>query len=150
MVADAVEVRRGGRPEPGEARPGERRLGAASVARTTRPLDEPVIDEAVDEACDAALGQQQRVGEPAHAEPLCRRLGELEQGLVFLKRQCVAVTQILVEPPRDASVRTHERPPRTEVDVGGGEMVVGRLGGVGHPAILQRERSMAVPATIGT
>src|SRR5262245_55575170 len=50
VLGDAAKVRRGCRAQPAEAHLGQRRLRAAEVARAADPVDQAVVDEAVDEA----------------------------------------------------------------------------------------------------
>ena len=96
------------------SRPGARQdgLGAARVGEARVALDEPVGDEAVDEAGDAALAQQHAVGQLAHPEPAAGASASWQQRVVLGERQVVLGAQLLVEAPRDAGVGAQERPPR--------------------------------------
>lgn len=112
---NAGQMGRGRRPQPGQAGAGQRRFRSTGIARAARPLDQPVVHQAVDESGDAALGQEERVGEASHPEAVIRRLGQVEEGLVLLQGQRMTTAQVLVELARQSSMGMQERPPRTKV-----------------------------------
>ena len=100
---------------------GEDRLGAARVGEAGAALDEAVADEAVDQARDAALAEQDLVGELAHPDPPVGRLGDRQQRVVLGEREVVLGAQLLVQAPGDPGMREQERSPRGEARVAGGQ-----------------------------
>ena len=112
------------------ARPalGQDGLGTARIGEAGAPLDETVVDEPVDQARDAALAEEDLVGQLAHPDPPSGRLGDRQQRVVLGERQVVLRAQLLVEPARDARVREQERAPRGEARVARGQRSGDRLG----------------------
>ena len=121
---------RRGRPQPIEALLCELGLGAPGVARTGQTLHEAVLYKAIDQPRGAALGQDQDLGEAAHPQPSIGRFGEEEEGDVLLVRQAVLGSQVLVEAARELGVRAHERPPRGEPGIAGGQLRSGSFEGL--------------------
>ena len=135
MLADAAQVGPRGRPQAGQAALGEDRLGAARVGQAGAALDEPVADEAIDQPGDAALAEQDLVGELAHPDPPARRLGDRQQRVVLGEREVVLGAQLLVHAAGDPGMGEQERSPRGEARVAGGQRSSRGLGD-GHGGML--------------
>ena len=143
VIPDPGQVRRRRGTQKSQPGAGESCLGATSVAGATRPLDQTIIDQSIDESGHAALGKQKRIGQSAHAQLSTRRLGEVEKGLIFLERQGVSGAQVLIQTAGQAGMRVQERAPRSEIHV------VGAGGGgalCGHSHILPGESLRGQPS----
>ncbi len=125
VALDPAQVGARGPPQPFEALVGQDGLRATRIGHALVTDDEPVGDEAVDEARHAALAEDHPVGERVHAQPPVPRLGQREQRVVFAERQVVLGPQLLIEPSRDPRVGDQERAPWQESLVAGGDGMEG-------------------------
>ncbi len=143
VIPDAGQVRRGRGSQAGQPGSGQGRLGTPRITGAARPLHETILDEAIHESGDPALGEQERIGEATHAKPAFRRLGQVEERLVLLEGQCVPAAKVIVEASGDAGMGAQERAPGPKVQVARSRAEAVSVGHCHHPTPrwLRRQQS---------
>ena len=113
-LADAVEVRRPrGRQHLG-ALVGQHRVAPAAVVGAVVALDQPVVDEPVDEPRHPGAGEQHGVGQLGHPALAVGRRLERDQDLVRAERQIVRGGELGVERFHQCGVDAQQPAPRAE------------------------------------
>ena len=135
VLIDAAQVRAGGPPEALQSGARQDGLRAAGVGQARVPLHQAVQHQPIDETGDAALAEDHAVGQLTHPDPPLRRVGDGQERVVFRERQVVLGAQLVVEPPRDTSVRLQEGAPGLDARITRGQLRLGlgaRALGDGH------------------
>ena len=89
----------------------------APIVRARSPLDEAICREAIHEAGDAALRDENPLGEIRQAEPSSVRGLELDQDIELRKCKRAPAGKMPFQPARHHGVRTKERPPGRQLVV---------------------------------
>ena len=116
-AADAVEMRLTGLGEAGAAGVGDHGVHAAGVAGARAALDQPVADQAVDQARQAAAAEQHGVGQVGHAHLAVGAVGQEQQHLIRAQREAVGGGQLGVELARQRRVGAQEAAPGAELEL---------------------------------
>ena len=95
---------------------GENGVQAAAVGLAALAGDQAVADEPVDDAGDAAHGQEDGVGELVHPQPASGRAVEVEQHLVRAERETVLELELSVELANEVGVHAQQSAPGSKLD----------------------------------
>ena len=113
----APQVRGRGASQAAAAGIGQRRPLAPAVVLAAHALHQSVRHETVDEARDAGAGQEEPIGQLAHAQPAVRSGGELHEHVVVGEGEVLVGLELPLELAHDARMRPQERAPGGETGI---------------------------------